>query len=39
MCQAELDKLDGSLSDFEDNPDLSKKDVFEKEESDAKIKE
>ena len=31
MTQDELDKLDGSLSDFEDNPPLSKKDILEKE--------
>lgn len=39
MTQEELDKLDGSLSDFEDNPDLSKKDLIEKEEAEAKIRE
>lgn len=29
--------LDGTLSDFEDNPEFSKKDIIEKEEADAKI--
>ena len=39
MTQKELDALDGSLSDFEDNPPLSKKDIKEKEIEDEKIKE
>ena len=39
MTQEEMDKLDGTLSDFEDNPALTKKDLFEKEEADEKIKE
>lgn len=39
MTQKEMDALDGSLSDFEDNPSLSKKDVKEKIEHDEKIKE
>ena len=39
MTQKEMDALDGSLSDFEDNPPLSKKDVKEKIEHDEKIKE
>jgi len=34
-----MDKLDGTLDDFEDNPPLTKKDLFEKEEADEKIKE
>ncbi len=39
MTQKELDALDGSLSDFEDNPPLSKKDIKEKEIEDEKVKE
>lgn len=39
MTQAEQDALDGSLSDFEDNPPLSKQDLKEKAENDEKIKE
>ena len=39
MTQAEMDAMDGTLSDFEDNPPLTKKDVREKEENDLKIKE
>ena len=39
MTQDELDAIDGTLSDFEDNPPLSKKDIEEKEIWDAKQKE
>ena len=36
MTQEELDALDGTLDDFNDNPPLSKKDKLAKEEFDAK---
>jgi len=39
MSQKELDALDGTLDDFDDNPVLSKKDVKAKEIEDEKIKE
>jgi len=34
MSQEEQDALDGTLDDFDDNPELSKKDIVEKEEND-----
>ena len=39
MNEKELQALDGSLSDFEDNPSLTKNDIKSKEEQDAEIKE
>lgn len=39
MTQQEMDAIDGTLSDFEDNPPLTKKDIEEKEEFDQKQKE
>lgn len=39
MTQAELDKLDGTLSDFDDNPPLSKRDQLEKVDQEGKLKE
>ena len=39
MNEQELAALDGTLSDFEDNPPLTKNDIKSKEEQDAKIKE
>lgn len=39
MTQKELDALDGTLDDYEDNPALSKKDLKAKEIEDEKIKE
>ena len=39
MDERELEALDGTLSDFEDNPGLTKNDIKLKEEQDAKIKE
>jgi len=36
MTQKELDAIDGTLSDFEDNPPLSKKDIAEREGWDVK---
>lgn len=36
MTESELNAIDGTLDDFEDNPPLSKKDVEEKEEFDQK---
>ena len=39
MSQKEMDALDGTLDDFEDNPPLSKKDIKAKEIEDEKIKE